>query len=126
LGRFLFDPDPALVRAGLIDLFAARSGLCRLDDEEEYLTADQPVDSPFARPFEVLASLSNNDREIRGYFRGSAVGQLEIKCRRIPVDAEAVRRKLPLSRARALVCRRMPAPSAPPNEGAHERPTHAG
>jgi len=140
LGRFLFDPDPALVRAGLIDLFAARSGLCRLDDEEEYLTADQPVYSPFARPFEVLASLSNNDREIRGYFRGSAVGQLEIKCRRIPVDAEAVRRKLPLSgdesavlifarisgRARALVCRRMPAPSAPPNEGAHERPTHAG
>ena len=27
LGRFLFDPDPALVRAGLIDLFASRSGL---------------------------------------------------------------------------------------------------
>jgi hypothetical protein len=121
LGRFIFDPDPALVRAGLIDLFASRSGLSRLDDEEEYLTADQALHSPFVQPFEVLAMLANNDREIRGYFRGAGVGQLEIKCRRIPVDAEAVRRKLPLTgddsvvllfaringRARAVVCRRL-------------------
>jgi hypothetical protein len=92
-----------------------------LDDEEEYLTADQALHSPFARPFQVLAQLSNNDREIRSYFRGSGVGQLEIKCRRIPVVAEAVRRKLPLTgddsavlifarisgRARAVVCRRL-------------------
>ncbi len=130
LGRFIFDPNPALVRAGLIDLFASRSGLTRLDDEEEYLTADHPLHSPFVRPFEVLATLSNNDREIRGYFRGSEVGPLEIKCRRIPVDAEALRRRLPLTgdesavlifarisgRARALVCRRVPASSALPNE----------
>jgi hypothetical protein len=123
LGRFIFDPDPALVRAGLIDLFASRTGLSRLDDEEEYLTADQAPHSPFAQPFEVLAQLSNNDREIRGYFRGSRVGRLEIKCRRIPIDAEAVRRKLSLTgddsavlifariggRARAVVCRRVPA-----------------
>jgi hypothetical protein len=92
-----------------------------LDDEEEYLTADQALHSPFVQPFEVLAMLANNDREIRGYFRGAGVGQLEIKCRRIPVDAEAVRRKLPLTgddsvvllfaringRARAVVCRRL-------------------
>jgi hypothetical protein len=121
LGRFIFDPDPALVRAGLIDLFASRTGLSRLDDEEEYLTAEQALHSPFAQPFEVLALLSNNDREIRGYFRGSPVGRLEIKCRRIPIDAEAVRRKLSLTgddsavllfariggRARAVVCRRV-------------------
>jgi hypothetical protein len=120
VGRFLFDPDPALVRAGLIDLFASRSGLTRLDDEEEYLTADAPVESPFVRPFEVLANLPNNDREIRAYFRGAEIGALEIKCRRIPIDVEGLRRKLPLSgkkpavlifariggRARALVCRR--------------------
>jgi hypothetical protein len=122
LGQFIFDPDPALVRAGLIDLFASRTGLTRLDDEEEYLTADQPLNSPFLRPFKVLEALSNNDREIRGYFRGSGIGQLEIKCRRIPVDVETLRRRLPLTgddsavlifarisgRARALVCRRVP------------------
>lgn len=122
LQAFLLDPDPALVRAGLIDLLASRSVLCRLDDEEEYLTADRPVDSAFVRAFEVLAELPNNDRAIRKYFRGSGIGRLEIKCRRIPIDAEALRRKLPLNgdkaavlifvriggRARTLVCRRAP------------------
>jgi hypothetical protein len=126
LGPFLLDPDPALVRSGLIDLFATRSGLTRLDDEEEYLTGDEPRHSPFVQRFEVLATLPNNDREIRGYFRGSGIGQLEIKCRRIPVDAEVLRRRIPLTgdkaavlifaridgRARAIVCRRVPVLSA--------------
>jgi THUMP domain-like len=67
-----------------------------------------------------VAQLPNNEREIREYFRGSDVGSLEIKCRRIPIDIEGLRRKLSLSgrgaavlifarieeRARAIVCRR--------------------
>jgi hypothetical protein len=127
VGRFLFDPDPALVRAGLIDLFVSRTALARLDDEEEYLTADQTVDSPFVRSFEVLAVLPNNDREIRRYFRDSQIGRLEIKCRRIPIDVETLRRKLPLTgeqsavlifaridgRARAVICRRPLTSSTP-------------
>jgi SAM-dependent methyltransferase len=123
LGRYLFDPNPALVRAGLVDLFAVRERLARLDPEEEYLTADELVRSPFVDPFEVLAELPNNEREIREYFRNSnpTYGSVEIKCRRIPIDVEAVRRKLPLlgnvpvalvfarisGRARAVVCRRI-------------------
>jgi hypothetical protein len=121
LGKFLFDPDPALVRSGLIDLFAVRSRLTRLDDEEEYLSGDEPLGSPFVRAFEVLAELPNNAREIRRYFRGAGIGRLEIKCRRIPIDIESLRRKLPLAgpnaavlifaringRARALVCHRV-------------------
>ena len=101
--KYLFDPDPALVRAGLIDLFAVRSDLARLDDEEEYLTGNEPLDSPFVRPFEVVAELPNNEREIRRYFRGAGIGRLEIKCRRIPIDVEAVRRKLPLEGEAAAV-----------------------
>ncbi|HXY33348.1 MAG TPA: class I SAM-dependent methyltransferase [Planctomycetaceae bacterium] len=40
LGRYLINPDPALVRSGLIDLYAVRHGISRLDDAEEYLTGD--------------------------------------------------------------------------------------
>ena len=97
--------------------------MSRLDEEEEYLTADQDVQSPFARRFEVLAELANNDRAIRKFFRGSGIGQVEIKCRRIPVDAQAIRRKLTLEgedsailifariegRARAIIGRRVDA-----------------
>ena len=118
VGAVLYDPNPAVVRAGLVDLLAEQLGVRRLDSEEEYLSSDVRVDSPFLRAFEILAVLPNNERAIRGYFRTADFGQVEIKCRRLPVQAEAVRRKLPLvgdqpgvlvfariaGKAKALVC----------------------
>ena len=122
LSRHLFDPDPAIVRAGLVDVLAERMGLSRLDESEEYLTGDEPLDSPFWQRFEVLAELPNNPRLIRAHFRESQFGQVEIKCRHIPIDVEGVRRQLPLpgtesgvlfyarlaGKARAIVARRAP------------------
>ena len=96
LGPFLYDPDPAVVRAGLVDVLAERLGLRRLDAAEEYLTGDTLVTSPFVRGFQVLEELPNNERELRHAIRRQAWGVIEIKCRHVPVSAEAVRRKLPL------------------------------
>lgn len=121
LGRFLFDPDPAIVRAGLVDLLAERLGLARLDAAEEYLTGDSLVESAFVRAFEVQAELSNNPKEVRAFYRTSNVGQLEIKCRHIPVDVDRLRKQLTLTgdqpgvlifarvsgKARAVVARRV-------------------
>lgn len=120
LQQYVFDPDPAVVRAGLVDAAAERLSLARLDREEEYLTGVEPIASPFVQSFELLADLPNNPAEIRNWFRTSRGGQVEIKCRHIPIDADAVRRRLPLpgadplvlifarvgGKARALVCRR--------------------
>ncbi|MCH7688393.1 MAG: methyltransferase domain-containing protein [Planctomycetes bacterium] len=120
VGRYVYDPDPAVVRAGLIDLLAEQTGLKRLDESEEYLTSDRLIDSPFVTAFEILAELPNNEREIRRFFRGANFGQLEVKCRHIPIQADVVRRRLSLEgdqpgvlmfarlsgKARVLVCRR--------------------
>uniref|UniRef100_A0A7C2JZG5 Class I SAM-dependent methyltransferase n=1 Tax=Schlesneria paludicola TaxID=360056 RepID=A0A7C2JZG5_9PLAN len=96
LRNYLYDPDPAVVRAGLVDVLAEQLGLCRLDSAEEYLTGDQLVQSPFVQAFAVIQSLPHNDRALRAALRGSDIGQLEIKCRHVAVDAEALRRRLPL------------------------------
>jgi hypothetical protein len=120
--QYIFDPDPAVVRAGLVDAAAVRLDLARLDAAEEYLTGTQRLTSNLVQPFELLAELPNNDAEIRAYFRASDFGQVEIKCRHIPIDADSVRRRLPLpgrepgvlifarlaGKSRALVCRRVP------------------
>ena len=121
VGRYVYDPNPAIVRAGLIDLLSSQTELARLDDAEEYMTSDQLVNSAFVQPFEVLAELPNNDRTIRKFFRDANFGQVEIKCRHIPIQVETVRRKLQLDgdaagvlifarvagKARAIVCRRV-------------------
>lgn len=121
LEKYLYDPDPSVVRSGLVNLLAETASLTRLDDAEEYLTSNTWCDSAFVRGFEVLAELPNNDRAIRKYFRDAKVGEVEIKCRHVPIKAEAVRRKLPLTgtgkavlvyarilgKTRAIVCRRV-------------------
>ena len=96
LGRYVYDPDPAVVRAGLLDVVAQKLELTRIDAAEEYLTADTLVDSAFVQAFEVLAELPHNENELRGWLRKSDFGQVEIKCRHIPVQAETLRRRLPL------------------------------
>ena len=119
--RFVYDPDPAVVRSGLVDLAAARFGLNRLDAAEEYLTGPELVTTGFVQAFELLAELPSNPAEIRKFFRASDVRQVEIKCRRIPFDADNIRRHLPLEgdrravlifarvagKSRALVCERL-------------------
>ena len=121
LGRYLYDPDPAVVRSNLVDVASERLGLSRLDAEEEYLTSLTLVDSPFVRAFEVIQDLPNNDKTIRQFFRQNEFGDVEIKCRHVPIQADAVRRKLSLKsgpratliyaridgRVRAIVARRI-------------------
>lgn len=93
--KFLYDPNPAVVRAGLVDLCAERLGLARLDAAEEYLTGEELKNSSFVTAFRVLAELPNNDRELRRELRNRQAGAIEIKCRHVPIDADALRRQLP-------------------------------
>lgn len=97
---YVFDPDPAIVRSGLLDVLAERLQLTRLDDAEEYLTGDQPLRSPWLQSFRVLDVVPNNDREVRAACRRFGFRSVEIKCRHLPVEIDRVRRKLPLEGSR--------------------------
>lgn len=121
LSKYLYDPDPSVVRSGLVNLLAEQLSLTRLDEAEEYLTSEKWCESPFLRGFEVLAERPNNERTIRKAVRKFEAGEVEIKCRHVPINAEAVRRKLPLQgtgklvlvfarirgKTRAVLCRRV-------------------
>ena len=96
LQNYLYDPDPSLVRSGLVNLFAEQQGLSRLDDAEEYLTAGSFIESPFITGFEVIDVLNRNEKQLRKYMREQNIGAVEIKCRHVPVDVERVRKSLSL------------------------------
>ena len=52
VGQFLIDPDPAVVRAHLVQHCAARHGLCQLEPQIAYLTGDSVP--PGTRAFRVV------------------------------------------------------------------------
>ncbi len=95
VAEWMFDPDPAIVRSGMLDAAAEQLGLSRLDPEEEYLTGGESVASAFVTPLAVEAVLPNSIRALKQWLRPHPSAFYEIKCRRIPVDAAAVQRQLP-------------------------------
>ena len=92
LGRYVYEPDGAAIRAGLVGESAPGAWL--LDPHVAYLSSDEPIDTPWATRFEVLDVLDYSVKALRGYVRERGIGTLEIKKRAIDVDPAALRREL--------------------------------
>ena len=94
LGAFVFDPDPALTRSGLLDGFAAAHQLHRVVAGVDLLTGPVRVDSPFLAPFEVVDAFPLDLKILRREVAARGLGPLEIKTRGLDLRPEAYRTAL--------------------------------
>lgn len=99
-GRWIIDPDGAVVRAGLVRHYGARHGLWQLDPEIAYLSGDRLP--PGVRGFEVLEQLAFDERRLRQALSALDCGAAEILVRGVQVDPDQLRRRLRLHGGRAL------------------------
>src|SRR5699024_6916517 len=67
--RYLWEPDPAVARAGAIDTLAHDVGASRLDPAIAYLTGDVPALTPYATFFEVLEAWPWREKALRAWVR---------------------------------------------------------
>ncbi len=93
-GAILYDPDPALLRAGLLDGFALAHGLARAADGVDYLTGDRMISTPFLAAFQVREELPLDLKRLRRLIAENDVGTLEIKVRGADIAPETLRRQL--------------------------------
>jgi SAM-dependent methyltransferase len=96
-GRIVYDPDPAVTRAGLVTDLAARLGASRPDPGGALLTADEPRPTPFATTYEVDVVLPFHLRRLAEVLRERGVGRVTVVKRGSGVDADELLRKLKLS-----------------------------
>jgi hypothetical protein len=120
-GRYLYEPDGAVIRSGLVQQVGAALGLWRLDELIAYLSGDEPLASPWVQGFEVEETLPFGLKPLRRRLGQLGVGVLEIKKRGLALDPDAFRRRLKLSgsesktliltrlqgRPLAFICRRL-------------------
>ena len=97
VGRFLYEPDGAVVRAGLVTAVAAGVGGGLVDEHIAYVTGDQPFTTPFARSYEVIEELPYKEKPLRAALRARGVGRLTIKKRGVDVVPEELRKRLSLA-----------------------------
>lgn len=96
LGRYLYEPDPAVIRARLIGMLAERIGAGLVSDGIAYLTGDEDRSTPFAQAFRIVEELPAREKELRRALATRGIGALEIKKRGADVDPAALRTRLRL------------------------------
>ncbi len=94
VGAFLYDPDPAVTRAGLVPDLAERLGAHPIDPQVQLLTADRHTPTPFATAFRVEHAAPFHAKRLRDYLRRHAVGRVTVIKRGSPADADDLVRKL--------------------------------
>lgn len=99
-GRWIVDPDGAVVRAGLVRHYGARHGLWQLDPAIAYLSGDTLPTG--VRGFEVLATIAYSERALRQELSVRDVGAVEILVRGVAVDPDVVRPRLRLRGSQRL------------------------
>lgn len=110
VGQYLYEPDGAVIRAGLVGQAAAELGGRLVDPTIAYVTTDDPADLPPARPVEtagaqapiatgyrVLDTMPFGLKRLRSYLRDRNVGRITIKKRGTAVVPEQLRKQLVLT-----------------------------
>jgi len=95
--RFLYDPDPAVVRAHLVAELAGALDATLADPSIAYLYADAPTATPFARCLEITDVLPFSLKRLRALLRDRRVGRVEILKRGSALEPEKLRRDLRLA-----------------------------
>lgn len=97
-GRFLIDPDGAVVRAGLVRHYAAAHGLRQIDERIAHLTGD--TIPPGATGFEILEEAPI--KKLRQVLAAHGAGSAEILVRGVDVDPDRLRTSLKLKGDRSM------------------------
>ncbi len=100
-GRWLLEPDPAVYRAGLLGLLAARLSAWQIDPTIAYLSSDAPPEMTFVRAWPVEEVLPFSVKGVRRRLRDLNVGRLTVKKRGSPLEPDEFLRLLRLDPAAA-------------------------
>lgn len=97
VGRYLYEPDGAAVRAHLVAEIVAEVRGRLLDPHIAYITGDEHVPTPWATGYAILEEIPFSGKRVRQALRERNVGAVTIKKRGFAVDVERFRRDLRLS-----------------------------
>jgi SAM-dependent methyltransferase len=91
---WLHEPDPAVIRSGLVALAAAPLEATLVDPTIAYLTSDSPAATPWVSSYRVTDVVPFNLKKLRALLRSRGVGRVTVKKRGSPIEPETLARQL--------------------------------
>ncbi|MFD0537996.1 hypothetical protein ACFQY7_33935 [Actinomadura luteofluorescens] len=93
-GRYLYEPDGAVIRAHLVGEVADLVDGGLADPHIAYVTSDELRPTPFASAYEVEDVMPFSVKRLRAELRRREIGVLTVKKRGSAVDVDRLRRDL--------------------------------
>ena len=97
IGAYIYDPDAAVTRAGLVPVLAEQIAAAPIDHTVQLLTSETLTLTPFATAFRVDAVLKWDSREIGHYLRANNIGRITPIHRGAMPEAEAMVKRVKLA-----------------------------
>lgn len=94
VGAFLYEPDGAVIRAGLVTAVAAGVDGGLIDPHIAYVTSDSAFRTPFARGYRVVEQLPYREKQLKAALRERGIGRLTIKKRGVEIVPDLLRKRL--------------------------------
>nr|WP_240981581.1 MULTISPECIES: class I SAM-dependent methyltransferase [unclassified Streptomyces] len=94
VGRYLYEPDGAVIRAHLVAEAAEELDGGLIDGTIAYVTADELRPTPYASAYEITDTLPFNLKKLKALLHEREVGHLTVKKRGSAVEPEEIRRKV--------------------------------
>ncbi|MBZ4322281.1 class I SAM-dependent methyltransferase [Streptomyces huiliensis] len=103
VGRYLYEPDGAVIRAHLVADVAAEVSGGLIDETIAYITSDELRPTPHASAYEITDVLPFNLKKLKALVRERGIGVAVIKKRGSAVEPEELRKKLKLEGVNSCV-----------------------
>ncbi|MGL5811070.1 MAG: class I SAM-dependent methyltransferase [Nocardioides sp.] len=97
VGGFLYEPDGAVIRSGLVTAVAAGVAGGLIDEHIAYVTSDASYRTPFATGYQVVEQLPYREKQLKAALAQRAIGRLTIKKRGVDLVPEQLRKRLDLA-----------------------------
>ena len=93
---WLLEPDPAVLRAGLVQTLGRQLDASMLDGSIAYLTLEQSATTPWARCWKIREWLPFQLKRLRRHLQARGIGRVTIKKRGFPMSPEELLARLRL------------------------------
>ena len=102
VGPFMYEPDPAIIKARLTAVLADRCGLQFINPAVDYLTSEMMIEHFPGRSFKVFATFPYKPRELKSFLKERNIDAASILRRDFPLSPEDIRRLFRLKESDAV------------------------
>jgi len=101
--KYIYEPDSAIIRAGLVAELASRIDYKLIDARSAILTSDKLTTENFGRIYQVMKIMPYKLRRLRSFIQENDIGKLVLKTRGFSETVEGLRKKLKLNGSQSAI-----------------------